>query len=300
MKHTAKITIILLTMFVIAQFIGLFVINFYINTDLPYGFGQSGGELDGPSGFVSLIIALVVAIALVFLLARIRAKFVMRIWFFVVVMITLGISFTAILWSVSPGYVLIPWTALLFALPIALDKVYGRNILTHNISELLIYPGIAAIFVPILNVLYMVLLLVVISLYDMWAVWKSGLMQKMAKFQMEKVGVFGGFLIPYLGKKERIKVNKLKKQNPKLLENKKIKVNLAILGGGDVAFSMIAAGVMFKAFPGNIIPSILTIIGTTIALGLLFTFSNKKKFYPAMPFISTGAFVAIGLSYLIW
>jgi presenilin-like A22 family membrane protease len=300
MKHNAKITIIILSMFVITQFIGLFIVNFYLGNSLPYGFGESGGEFESASGFFSILVAFIVAIALVFLLIRFKAKFVMRFWFFLVVMIALGISFTAILWTISPGYILIPWVAILFAFPIALDKIYGKNILTHNLSELLIYPGVAAIFVPILNPLFLIILLVLISLYDAWAVWKSGIMQKMAKFQMEKVGVFGGFFIPYLSKKQREKMKKLKKKNPKALEKNKIKVNVAILGGGDIVFPIIAAGVMLKAFPGNIVPAILTIIGALAGLTFLLLKSEKKKFYPAMPFITTGIFIAIGISYLVW
>jgi len=34
-------------------------------------------------------------------------------------------------------------------------------------------------------------------------------------------------------------------------------------------------------------------VGATIALSLLFYFSEKGKFYPAMPFISMGCFAAL-------
>jgi hypothetical protein len=42
------------------------------------------------------------------------------------------------------------------------------------------------------------------------------------------------------------------------------------------------------------------IIGAAIGLAYLFFFAKKRKFYPAMPFISAGIFIAIGLSYLIF
>ena len=203
MKHNVKITIILLSMFLITQFIGLFVVNFYFGINLPYGFGESGADIEATSGFISIIIAFIIAIALVMLLTKFKAKFVMKLWFFVVVMIALGLSFTAILWTISPGYKLIPFAALLFALPLALSKIYNRNFLSHNLSELLIYPGIAAIFVPILNVLYLIIFLVLISLYDAWAVWKSGIMQKMAKYQIDHLKIFSGFFVPYLTKKQK-------------------------------------------------------------------------------------------------
>ena len=47
-----------------------------------------------------------------------------------------------------------------------------------------------------------IILLVVISIYDMWAVWKSGIMQKMAKYQMDELKIFSGFYVPYASKRQ--------------------------------------------------------------------------------------------------
>jgi hypothetical protein len=101
---------------------------------------------------------------------------------------------------------------------------------------------------------------------------------------------------------------KLKKM--KKFKKKKVKVNLAILGGGDIVFPIITAGVIFqtgtvnllagmKPFVGGFWPAIFVIAGATLGLGLLFSFSKKKKFYPAMPFITAGIFLGIILSYLL-
>jgi presenilin-like A22 family membrane protease len=300
MKHNLKITAIILVMFILTQFIGLFVVNFYFDHELPYGLGYSKPvEQSYTPAFVSILIAFVIAISLVFLLTKFKSRFFLRIWFFVVVMIALGVSFSTILFNFSLEYKLMSFIALLFALPLALSKIYSRNLISHNLSELLIYPGVAAIFVPILNVFYLILLLVLISIYDMWAVWKSGIMQKMAKYQMENLKIFSGFLIPYLTKKQKDKIRKIKNSNSKFVKQE-IKVNVAILGGGDVVFPIIASGVLLKAFSPNIIPAILVIIGASLGLGLLFLFSQKKKFYPAMPFISTGILLAIGISYILF
>ena len=132
----------------------------------------------------------------------------------------------------------------------------------------------------------MIILLILISRYDMWAVWKSGIMQKMAKYQMNTIKVFSGFFIPYVSKKQRAKLKRLKKMKKLKKLKKKVKINLAILGGGDVVFPIIAAGVTMKTW--GILPAIIVIVGATLGLGLLFLFSKKKKFYPAMPFITSG------------
>jgi hypothetical protein len=132
----------------------------------------------------------------------------------------------------------------------------------------------------------------------MWAVWKSGVMQKMAKFQINKLKIFSGFFVPYLPKKMRSKIKKMKKTMKKSeLKKKKIKINLAILGGGDIIFPIIAAGVMLKTL--GLASALFVIAGATMGLSYLFFFAEKKKFYPAMPFISAGIFMGVILSYLL-
>ena len=171
----------------------------------------------------------------------------------------------------------------------------------HNITELLIYPGIATVFIPILNIWAVVILLVIISFYDMYAVWHSGFMQKMAKFQIEKLKLFSGFFIPYMKKEDRLLIKNVKdsKRSNKEKETKlkKVKVNLAILGGGDVVFPIILAGVILRTL--GLWQAVTISIGATLALTYLFYKSEKGKFYPAMPFISVGCFIALAIIYLI-
>jgi len=295
MKRNVKIAAVLLLMFLATQFIGLYVINHYSDKDLPLGLDSPKLEESREYNqmFLSILVAFVIAIGLLLLLTHFKAEFLLRLWFLIVVIIALTISFM----SFIPPFQYYTLIALLLALPLALVKIYGKNFLIHNLTELFIYPGIAAVFVPLLNIWTIMALLVAISLYDMWAVWKSGLMQKMAKYQINKLKVFSGFFIPYVSRSMRNKIKKMKKSE---LKKKKIKVNIAILGGGDVIFPLITAGVMLKTFPETIIPALLVILGAALGLAYLFVFAKKKKFYPAMPFISAGIFIAIGISYLIF
>jgi len=295
MKHNLKITAVLLLMFLATQFIGLYVVDHYSKTDLPLGLESPDLEEEREYNqmFLSIIIAFVIAIGILLLLTHFKVEFLLKIWFLLVVVIALCISFL----SFIPPFQYVTLIVLLLAVPLALVKIYGQNFLIHNSTELFIYPGIAAVFVPLLNIWTIIALLIAISLYDMWAVWKSGIMQKMAKYQINKLKVFSGFFVPYVSKNMRNKIKKMKKSE---LKKKKIKVNVAILGGGDVIFPIIAAGVMMKTFPETIIPALLVIFGAVLGLSYLFFFAKKKKFYPAMPFISAGIFIAIGLSYLIF
>ncbi|MGY4884841.1 MAG: presenilin family intramembrane aspartyl protease [Nanobdellota archaeon] len=289
MKHNLKVTLIILAMFIVTQFIGLYVVNHYCiqNNVLPYGMEtpEAESEMDFYTSFLpSIIIAFVFAIVLLIILTRFNFNVFLRLWFFVVILITIGIFFN----TFFPNEKYFPYFALIVALPLALIKVFKRNFLIHNLTELIIYPSIAAVFVPLLNFWTSLIILVLISIYDMWAVWRSGIMQKMAKYQMNELKIFSGFFVPYLSKKVKMELKDLSKSE---LKNKKVKANVAILGGGDVVFPIITAGVMLKAF--GFFPALCVIIGATLGLSYLLFFAEKKKFYPAMPFITGG--IVLGL-----
>lgn len=292
-------------MFLITQFIGIYVVNHYSSVkvidgavtkvsapDLPFGLKspEIEKESDYRNFFYGIIFAFIIAISILFFLTKFNAEFILKLWFFIVVIIALAISLVAIL----PAFKYAIIMALIISLPLAFIKIYRKKFLVHNLTELFIYPGIAAVFVPILNIYTIIVFLMLISIYDMWAVWHSGIMQKMAKYQIDKLNIFSGFFIPYLSKKVKTKIKKMKKSE---LKKKKIKVNIAILGGGDVIFPIIAAGVMLKTF--GFMSALLVIVGATLGVSYLFFFSEKKKFYPAMPFITAGIFIGMFVSWLI-
>ncbi len=320
MKHNIKITAILLIMFFVTQLIGLAVISSYspkkltvlnettgeyeevnVTPQLPYG--MQPPEMKPEISLGSIIIAMILAVVIVLLLSKIRAVLFLRLWFFFVVALAIGITLTAGFNFVTNNTLIASIIAVVCSLPLTFYKMFKRNFIVHNLTELLIYPGIAAVFVPILSLFTTIILLLFISLYDMYAVWHSGFMQKMAKFQINHLKFFAGFFIPYLNKKQRQEIKiirqkmKASKSYAKKMKDKKIKVNLAILGGGDVVFPIITAGVILRLW--GLVPALLVSIFATLSLLYLFVFAKKGKFYPAMPFITVGCLVGILLGYLI-
>ncbi|MDO8528733.1 MAG: presenilin family intramembrane aspartyl protease [Nanoarchaeota archaeon] len=318
MKHDVKITIFLIFLFVVTQFIGLYVVNHYSPVrvlqggqiqnvsapELPYGLEtpKIEKESDYRIFFYGVLIAFMFAVLVLFLLTKFNLGIVLKIWFLIVITLALGIF----LYAVIPQFKYSAIVAVAIAFPLALIKMFKRNFLIHNLTELFVYPGISAVFVPILNLWTIIVLLILISIYDMWAVWQSGIMQKMAKYQINTLNIFTGFFIPYASGKLRFNLGKLKKKEKK----KKIKMNIAILGGGDIIFPIIASGVILKTgakylpfglppFIGGFMPAIFAIGGAALGLSFLLLISQKKKFYPAMPFITGGIFIGIILSYLI-
>ncbi len=304
MKHSHKITFLIIAMFFLAQLIGIYVVknyslyekeiknleeNFPKDYKLPYGLSQDE-EISPIDVLFSIIFSIIFAVFIIFLLMQLKAETFLRAWFLFVVTLAIAITINSLFLGVKFGSLI----SLIIALPIAIVKIYRRNILVHNLSELVIYPGIAAIFVPLLNVFSTIFLLIFISLYDIYAVWHAGFMQKMAKYQIQKLRLFSGFFVPYINDKDRRLIKEL---TEKELKKKKVKVHVALLGGGDVVFPIIVAGVVLFAY--GIFSALIISIGATLALSLLLYFSEKGKFYPAMPFISAGCFISLLIVYLL-
>lgn len=338
MKHNFKVTGIIVLMFVISQIIGLGVFYSYDNY-----FGKTSEQLiangtisnetipdisivrenlpppieikqtiDYVSIIISIVIGITIAVLLFLLLSRINAKLLIKIWFTFVVFLCLSIAFSLLLYPqfglnlfnlFGKKIALAEMIAVPLAIVLTYLKIFKRNMVAHNFSELLIYPGLAVIFLPIMNLFLVIILLIIISVYDMIAVWKTKHMIKMAKFQVNELKIFTGFLIPYLKKEDRIKIEKIKsmklsnKQKNLKLKKEKIHIQIAALGGGDVAFPLIFVGVILLSL--GLLPAIITILTTAFSLALLLIFSQKGKFYPAMPFLSIGCLIGLLISLMI-
>jgi len=126
MKHNIKVTLIIVSMFIIAQFIGLLVVSNYdtyfgktsqtliangtisnqtipdmsiIRDNLP-----PQTEIETPVDYVtilsSIIVAIIFAVILFLLLSRVRANILIKIWFTFVVFLCLSIALSLI-WAQS-------------------------------------------------------------------------------------------------------------------------------------------------------------------------------------------------------
>jgi len=294
MKHTLQITLILVAVFLVSQGVGLYVVDSYFDHEalaetgeLAYGdlpLSIERPEIEEGQSFIYILVAILIGTVLLLLLIKFKKMTLWRIWFLLAVVLTLAIAFSAFMDQ---------RVALTLALIFGFIKVYKPNVIVHNLTEIFIYGGLAAIFVPIMNMFAAVMLLVLISIYDMYAVWKSKHMITLAKFQTDSK-VFAGLSIPY--------------SMPKKGKGKKVKVKecirTAILGGGDIGFPLIFAGVVMKGlFVAGVSFVFLKVmiipIVTSIALLLLFIKGKKDTFYPAMPFLSAGCFLGYGILLLV-
>jgi presenilin-like A22 family membrane protease len=296
MKHTLKVTLILVALFFLSQVVGLLITNAYIDhkataesgtvtfSALPYDIERP--PVEEQSSFIFIITAILIGTVLVLLLIRFKKTLLWKIWYFLAVLLCLSIALSAFMNH---------YLAFFVSLGFSLLKIFKPNVIIHNLTEVFIYGGLAAIFVPIMNLFAVIILLLLISAYDFIAVFKSKHMVAMAKFQT-KSKVFAGLMIPY----KRVKAD-VKPRGKGVIGG----VKTAILGGGDIGFPLLFAGVVMKGlmlqntiFIG-FLKSLIIPFFVSIALLALFYIGKKDKFYPAMPFLSVGCFVGYGILFVI-
>lgn len=281
MKHDLNITLILIFLFLSSHVIGLFIIKNYLPQEKSLPLGIEKPQFNEKTSYIPIIISLLLATLLALLLIKLSALRLWKLWFFLSVFLTLAVAFTAFIPEI---------VALVLALIFSLLKIFKPNILIHNFTELFVYGGLAAIFVPVLSLWSITILLLIVSIYDMIAVWKTKHMISMAKFQA-KSKIFAGLFVPYSPKAEiPLQVNKK-------IKSKKI-YREAILGGGDIAFPLLFSGVILKTL--GFLPALILSLSAAVALLILFLLAEKKKFYPAMPFISIGCFIGYFLIKLLF
>ena len=318
MKHSVPITAALVVLFVVAQIVGLVVTNQHVphltetetgEVEVVNATGELAFDTQRPETasalqtFLYIASAIVIGTILMLILIRYNQRIFIKGWFYLAIVL-------CITYSLASFNFISDTIALIIGIVFAYFKIIRPNVIIHNISEVLIYGALGALFVPMqyMNIYVGILLLAAISLYDAYAVWKSKHMVKLATFQTD-MKIFAGLMIPKdkKGLVPRRKDNKKHRGKGHAQGTKKSQT--AILGGGDIAFPLLFTGIVMKElmmqYPQALAFGLSLIITATsaIALTILFVKAEKGKFYPAMPFISAGCIVGFlivsGLVYLL-
>lgn len=300
MKHPFQTVALLVGMFLLAQLIGLLIVEQYVDVEktgelgkttfkeLPLGIERP--QVEESRSFVYLTLMLLFGTGLILLIVRFRARFLWKFWYFSALFITLTIGFGAFIDTSI---------ASLIALMLAAWRVIRPHVFISNFSELFVYGGIAAVLVPVMNITSIVIVLFIVSLYDMYAVWKSKHMIALARFQASEKS-FAGLFIPARmankGKESKTASRTMKKEQKSEKVSQK-GIGGAVIGGGDIAFPLLFAGVVLKTF--GFLLAVPISLGATAALLLLFIYGKKNKFYPALPFLGSGCLVGYGFSLLV-
>ena len=306
MKHPISPTALIILFFVLSQLIGVGLLATDITTTLDEQTGEItteysetiGGprpETTGAGSFAFLAIGVSIGTILLLILAKFKLQKLWKVWYFLAVWIAIAIALGAIM----PA--LIAYTA---ALGLAAWKILRSNTLIHNLTEILVYTGIAFLIVPIFDVFWASLLLIAIAIYDAIAVWKSKHMISLANFQTESK-LFAGLQIPYTEQGISSQTPTKKPKQP-TKNNKAPTGRTAILGGGDIAFPLLFTGTILQWLVetgySNLeayLLSLVVIATSAASLAALFWLAKKDRFYPAMPPLATGCFVGLAILILL-
>jgi presenilin-like A22 family membrane protease len=293
-KHTLPVTLIVVCLFLASQYLGLVIVESYIDRaasqqtgnltvhNLPSvaGMSMDRPEMEEETSVLFIFAAIIIGTVLMLLLIKYALNLLWKTWFFLATTLCLAFALYAFLRGVPNADIIVT----ILAASLAFWKVWKPNFLIHNITELFIYGGLAAIFFPHITVWSALALLALISVYDMYAVWKSKHMVKLANFQKDN-DMFAGLSIPYtwpVKKAQSIHTA----AHPKVPLKIKGEIKSAVLGGGDMGFPLLFTATVLttKGF------LVAAIIPPFAALGLLILLllAKNDRFYPAMPFISMG------------
>ncbi|MCF7862033.1 hypothetical protein K9M79_07375 [Candidatus Woesearchaeota archaeon] len=318
MKHNVPVTVLLILIFIMANLIGLVIIPHYIDIEkssetgksvrVPGSYEQVGlepPEVENESySFFYISIAIAIGTAIALLIIKYKKILVWKVWLFIAVSVCLVIALNPFI-SKLDSYMGDYSIGLTIALAIGLSffKVFKKNIWIHNLTEIFIYGGVASILVFMLNFTSALVVLILVSIYDIYAVNKSKHMVTMAKFQASNQ-LFPGLMIPYKSaehgsgsimapeKKSEHNVHSkpVKKTTKKTHNGVHETVRSAILGGGDITFPLLFAGTILKT-TGVFMDAFIVVIFAAAALAYLFYIGDKNKFYPAMPYLTVGCLI---------
>lgn len=283
-KHPPWTTAVLLLLFLAAQFIGLALVNMSITGTAATLEGEPAlthsstaiGErprFTGYASFLYLLFGVAAGTLLLLYIIKLGKLHLWKLWFFLAVFLSSSVAFGVLL----PHVLALALGALLAYL-----KVMRSSVIIHNLSEVFIYSGIAVLLVPLFDLFWATMLLLAISVYDVIAVNKTKHMVNLATFQT-KSGLFAGLM---LGKPAKAGTTSTKRA--------------AILGGGDIAFPLLFAGVAMEHLILQGVPKLHALFTSlvipfcaAIALFALFSLAQKDRFYPAMPAVTAGCLLGL-------
>jgi len=254
MKYKPSTTLYLLLLFTAVEFVGLYVTQKFETRELPYTL-EPPSLPDGWSIYY-VIVGIVVVSVVFYLLTKLKYERFLKLWFSIAIIMSLAVSLSVFIGDIM---------GLIVGGVLTILRLLTKDQYIHNFTELLIYGGIVSIFMPLFSPVSAFVLLIIISVYDYISVFITKHMVTLAKTQAS-ANLFTGLVVEH-------------------------RDETAILGGGDVAFSLLFASVLGAAY--GVVYAYLTIYAAIIAVAGLTILGQKGKFYPAMPFIT----VACAISY---
>lgn len=224
--------------------------------------------------FSFLLVILIIFLIIKFIKFRPGKRILFK--FFFILPVFFGGTFFLSLWI---GDIL----ALIFVSFLIFYWIKKPNILVHNLLLIMGIIGAGSALGLRLDPLLVVFLLIIFSIYDVIAVYKTKHMIKMAKAMIEVRAIPGIILPP--------KISEFKTP----LRNVKMGGRFVILGGGDIVFPLLLAA---SLVPFGVLDSLIVAFFALIGLSVSFWFFISQRIRKPIPALPPIAFFSI-IGYLI-
>jgi len=169
-----------------------------------------------------------------------------------------------------------PWS-FLAAIVSVLSFVLVKNVLTHNIGMVLGLAGVSGVLGISISPHIVIVLLVLLSFYDIIAVYWTKHMVYMARGMMESGAIFG-FVIPFQFSGF---LTKNEEAHPKIGEN------FMVLGSGDITLpAIMASSVAVVSFGQSLVVFLFSLAGLLLT-HVIFINQKERKPMAALPPIAT-------------
>lgn len=277
-----KTAFTLVGIFLVTQLLGLYVGNMYSQAIQT---GELSPALENPEAiensfwFFGWILIGTVMILLIIRFKRKLLKGLEALVVFISSWIVFDFLFPIEIWYFSLGFFL--------AMILTSWKMLRPTILSQNTAAIFAGAGAGAIIGASLGIVPSIILMILLCVYDFISVFITKHMVKMAKAITETPTAFT-IATPHKFKK------------PKYIPHKKARkrVHVFQLGVGDIVIPLIFSISILSRF--TILHSILTVIGSAIALtGLIYYMTKKPRPLPALPFITLGTLSSFIISVIL-
>ena len=218
----------------------------------------------------SLVIFFVFLVTLMLVVRKFRALNAVVLKLFLILVVFSGTQI------VVGSIISSPWD-LLWALAVAGIFMLVHNVLVHDISIMLGIAGVSSLLGITISPQYAVALLVILSFYDILAVYWTKHMVSLAKGMIESGAIFG-FVVPFNTRDFLYHKSHAKDQ----LGDK-----FMILGSGDVGLPLILASSLAVVSIGQALFVSLFALGGVFLTHLIFINQTSRKPMAALPPIAT-------------
>lgn len=233
-----------------------------------------------------ILIALLIATVLMFLFLKfLKGPISSKLFFALILFVGINIVFDTFL----PNIIALIITGFIIA-----ARFMKPNVFTHNIAFFIALAGVGARLGTIIPVAAVIVLLILLSVYDFIAVFKTKHMITMFK-GMLKQGIPMGIIIPedlmhMASDVGKVSVTKLRR---------KIRRDFIMLGGGDLAFPALFAVAALAEF--GLQEALGVVVGAVGGIVLIHTLIVRKDFraLPALPPIAAFSILGFLVSLLL-